>query len=403
MRRRLNIVLGVLVLAWAIPAGAQRGPRGIAGPSDPSSGSPYVPFSSPAQVYSGISGAGRPVTGDGTGGYRTGREGVYYSGPNPKQGWNLNWGSRANGAAVRFGIIPPLRPIWDIHLRDTQICLAGDGNYYMTGSSGDNIWDTNDGVELWRSQDLTSWQYLGLVWDLHTDATWAKPSRYVWAPEIHFIKGNFYIVYSSGGGPGGAGSGSGILISVTGKPTGPYRNTVPADTRLAPGIDPTLFVDDDGKVYFTNRGGGIIWQMKDDLSGFVDQGRVIQFDPPPDGSYNRATIAQEGATIFKANGKYYLSGAAFYHGRYSSVCGIADSIYGPYHDWHEAVPCGGGGGYFQDKAGNWWCSLFGNDDESPWREKPGLVRIEFSPDLRIHIAPIQPDFVLVESARRHLP
>ena len=33
--------------------------------------------------------------------------------------------------------------------------------------------------------------------------------------------------------------------------------------------------------------------MKDDLSGFVDQGRVIQFDPPPDGSYNRATIAQE--------------------------------------------------------------------------------------------------------------
>jgi hypothetical protein len=41
--------------------------------------------------------------------------------------------------------------------------ISNDGNYYMTGASGDNIWDRNDGVELWRSSDLHQWDYLGLV------------------------------------------------------------------------------------------------------------------------------------------------------------------------------------------------------------------------------------------------
>ena len=62
----------------------------------------------------------------------------------------------------------------------------------MTGSTGENIWAFNDGVELWRSPDLKRWTYLGLVWSLDNDATWEKrtrllhekPVRTIWAPEI---------------------------------------------------------------------------------------------------------------------------------------------------------------------------------------------------------------------------
>jgi hypothetical protein len=39
----------------------------------------------------------------------------------------------------------------------------------------------------------------------------------------------------------------------------------------------------------------------------------------------------------------------------------------------------------------------------PWREKPGMVRIEFAEDGRIRVARDQPDFVLQESARQKLP
>jgi hypothetical protein len=135
--------------------------------------------------------------------------------------------------------------------------------------------------------------------------------------------------------------------------------------------------------------------MKPDLSGFDGDPIQVTYS---DNSHH-GSPAGEGASLFKANGKYYIGGASTVSGRYSSVDAMADTIAGPYHDWEEAVPCGGGGNFFQDKEGNWWCTYFGNDDQSPWREKPGIVKIEFDSKGLIHIAKKQPDFVLIESAR----
>jgi hypothetical protein len=347
------------------------------------------------EAFSGISGPGHPVVGDGYGGYRTGREGTMYAGSDPaKPGW-LPLGDRARGTAVRDGIIPPLRPIWELHLRDTIINQGGDGFYYMTGSSGDNIWDVTSGIELWRSKDLKTWDYVGLVWSFAKDATWEKNARYVWAPEIHYVRGNYYFAYCVNGGQGG---GTGILKSSTGKPEGPYVYALASGTRLGGGIDATLFEDDDGSVYFTSGGGGTIRKMLPDLSAVDGPPHNVEFEKPADGSWTRNNIAQEGASLFKHNGIYYLGGAAFYQNRYSSVAAMSTNIYGPYKNWHEAVPCGGGGNYFKGPDGFWYCTYFGNDDQSPWREKPGLVRIDFEPDGRIKIADEQPAFALREGA-----
>jgi xylan 1,4-beta-xylosidase len=345
--------------------------------------------------YSGVSGPGRPVSGTGYGGYRTGREGVMYRGPDPKAGW-LDFGQRALGTAVANGLLPPLRPIWDVHIRDTSICLADDGFYYMTGSTGDNIWDLNDGVELYRSADLKTWDYLGLVWSVDRDGTWEKQFRCVWAPEIHFVQHQFVIAYCMAVGlAGGQGGGTGLLVSKSGRPEGPYVNPVVADRPLTGGIDATVFEDDDGSVYFTNGAGGALHRMKPDLSAFDGPPLRTQIIADPGGP---TRVGHEGAAMFKANGKYYLTAADTYKGRYSSIAAISETIAGPYRHVHEAVPCGAGGGYFKDKDGNWWCTYFGNDDQSPWREKPGIVRIDFDSDGRITIADDQPAFVLQPGA-----
>jgi hypothetical protein len=349
-------------------------------------------------VFSGISGPGHRVVGDGYGGYRTGREGTMYRGLEPaKPGW-LDFGNRALGTAVRDGIIPPLRPIWELHLRDTIINRGGDGCFYMTGSSSDNIWDVTSGIELWRSKDVRNWDYLGLVWSFAKDATWEKGARYVWAPEIHYVRGNYYIAYCVSGGRGG---GTGILKSKSGKAEGPYVNALASGTRIGGGIDATLFEDEDGSVYFTSGGGGSIQKMLPDLSGGDGPAQSIRFDKPGDGSWTRGSIAQEGASLFKHRGIYYLGGAAFYRGRYSSVVARSTNIYGPYMHWQEAVPCGGGGNYFQGPDRCWYCTYFGNDDQSPWREKPGIVRIDFEPDGSIKIADEQPAYVLRQGAATH--
>ncbi len=65
-------------------------------------------------------------------------------------------------------------------------------------------------------------------------------------------------------------------------------------------------------------------------------------------------------------------------------------------NWKEAVSCGGGAVCFRDKEGNWWDAYFGNDSQSPIREKPDIVMINFENDGKIHAAKDQPTFVLMK-------
>lgn len=328
------------------------------------------------------------------------------SGPGAKHTaqWT-NYNSKCTGSAVKDGLIPNIKPlISDMQLRDTIVILGGDGNYYLTGSSGANIWDFNDGIELWRSPDLQKWDYVGEVWSFDKDGTWEKawhwhrkPVRAIWAPEIHYIKrlNNYFITICMP--PGNRG----ILKSTTGKPNGPYVNALDDDHYFKGGIDATLFEDDDGKVYFTSGGASMIQLMNDDLSGTIGEPHHIEYEKPADGYWARGSIAMEGASLFKRNGIYYLGGAAFYKGRYSSVVAMSTNVFGPYKNWEEAVPCGGGTDYFQDKQGTWWDAYFGNDDQSSFREKPAIVKIDFDKDGKIFVADEQPVFVLQTGMDTH--
>ena len=377
-------------------------------------GDPYAPAATTAQTqvtdfhklypYSGISGPGLPVEGDGSGGWRSGPNGVTYQGNHPKPYFHIVTSGLTTRSAVTSGMLPPIKPLMEVQVRDTVMTVGGDGNYYMTGSTGENIWAFNDGVELWRSPDLKTWTYMGLVWSLEKEGTaWEKqtrtmhdkPVRDIWAPEIHYIHHNYFICLSMA--PGGIG----LLKSSTGRPEGPYVNalTVDADKPLANGIDATLFEDDDGKVYFTYAGGNHIALMKDDLSGLAEPFHtVVLADPDHDPAHHAARcvgrgmndFGTEGAVLFKANGTYYLGAADFPSGRYSTMLAMSKNIYGPYHGRHEAVPTAGGTGIFKDKQGRWWTTYFGNDEQAPWREKPGLVMVDFAPDGKVVVARHQP-------------
>ena len=62
----------------------------------------------------------------------------------------------------------------------------------------------------------------------------------------------------------------------------------------------------------------------------------------------------------------------------------------PIEKRHESIPCGGGTGFFKDKEGNWWCSYFGNDSQSHFREKIGFIRADFTSDGLVYPAKEQP-------------
>lgn len=284
---------------------------------------------------------------------------------------------QSGGQYIDLGIIaggeyvdlPRIQPLFDFPVRDTSICLGPDGVYYLTGTTGwPTWWQTNEGIRVWRSGDLRSWEPLGLVWGFERDGTWQRPvkedRRAVWAPEIHYLKGTFWLTYCLNW-PGG---GTGILRSTTGRAEGPYEDVSP-DGPITAEIDASLFEDDDGAVYFLYQNGKIA-RMRDDMTGLAEEPRLLV-------PSNAPHVGFEGAAMAKIDGRYHLICAEFLGDppQYHCMAASAESVYGPYGPRYLAVPHGGHNVFFRDRDGSWWSTFFGNDALAPFRERPAILRI----------------------------
>jgi xylan 1,4-beta-xylosidase len=293
--------------------------------------------------------------------------------------------------------LPGLRKLMDTPVRDTSICRSRDGTWYLTGTV-QPFYGFNEGIKLWRSKDTVAWEPLGFVWKYGASA-WHKPyldkKKSIWAPEVHYLKGTFWLTYSLPGWDGtGKTSGTGLLKSTTGKPEGPYEDMQPNE-RLGDEIDASLFQDDDGTVYFLWHSGKIA-KMKPDMSGLAEPYHWLKTtasDPNPKhhsglcaGIFGRNSfdhVGYEGMFLFKANGRYYLSCAENFEGRYSCAIATSTNLYGPYSERYEALPHAGHNTFFKDEQGQWWSTYFGSDGNAPWQERPGVLPIEFDGDGRV--------------------
>jgi parallel beta-helix repeat protein len=305
--------------------------------------------------------------------------------------------------------IPNVKPLFPYHLRDVAISRGAGESYYLTGTTDDN-WGVAEGIRVWESKDLENWEMLGengFVWTFARDASndaqreikmkEGRLIRGIWAPEVHFINNNYWITYSVSGGYG-----SGLLRSKTGSPEGPYED-IKKDGPLVPGIDATLFKDVDGTVWYI-WGPGNMKKLKADLSGFADKNPPVF---PKDA--NGKEVGYEGVNMYYRDGIYYLMAAEWNcegplkghlygnsdvnrrsaDGRYDCMVAMSKSITGPYSPAYIALSHGGHNIIFDDKDGNIWSTMFGNDEAAgPFRERPALVRMKMDSEKRI--VPVMP-------------
>lgn len=291
--------------------------------------------------------------------------------------------------------MPEVKAILDVPLRDVSIGRGGDGYYYLTGTLGPEFMTNNEGIKLWRSKDLKKWDALGLVWSIEKDGTWQKQwtqkngvkRRAVWAPEFHYMNGNYYIAYCI------TGLGTGLLKSKSGKAEGPYVSVNTPDAPLTRSIDASLFQDDDGQVYFLY-GDGEIAKMNKEMTALTTQPAPLRCSVPDnDIEHHHPSrpctdmyhVGFEGVYMFKRNGKYYLSCAERYYERYHCMTAEADNIMGPYTARYVSVPYAGHNTFFQDNSGQWWSTMFGNDPDAPIQKLAGIIPITF--DKNGHIMP----------------
>ena len=261
-------------------------------------------------------------------------------------------------------------PALDIPMRDCQV-INVDGTYYMTGTSGPDFWDNSKDIHVYRSEDTVNWEDLGAVWDYGTQATWQKKVANddripFWSPEIHYLKGNFYICYSLGFWGRFCG---GLLKSTTGLPQGPYEDVT--DSALVDYIDSSMFEDDDGTVYFLYSDGQIA-EINDELTGFTEDFRLLC-------AADGIPVGFEGCYITKINGLYYLTSSLYntyknsagkiVYTSYDCVYAVSDNIYGPYSERRLLMRGGGHGSLFADEEGNMYLTHF-----ITWM-KPGITRL----------------------------
>ena len=215
-------------------------------------------------------------------------------------------------------------PILPGYHPDPSITRVGD-DYYLVNSTF--IWFP--GLPIYHSKDLVNWKLIGHALDRPdmVDLTGLADLLGIYAPTIRYHDGLFYIIttctYCEGN------------FYITAKdPSGPWSD--PIWLKDAPGIDPSLFWDDDGKCYYTGSGPVVKedWPTQRDIyiqeldlaqKKLVGEPKHLTF-----GHANNASFT-EGPHIYKRNGKYMLMVAEGGTGdAHAMTIHHSDSIYGPY-------------------------------------------------------------------------
>src|SRR5690606_17675582 len=118
---------------------------------------------------------------------------------------------------------------------------AANGKFYLVAST----FAFFPGIPVFESEDLVHWEQVGSA--IHRpgqlDVDGLGMSRGVFAPAIEYHDGTFYVVNTS------VDAGGNFFVAAK-DPAGPWSDPVWLPT--IGGIDPSLFFDDDGKVYILN-------------------------------------------------------------------------------------------------------------------------------------------------------
>jgi xylan 1,4-beta-xylosidase len=206
---------------------------------------------------------------------------------------------------IRNPVLPGFHP-------DPSILRVG-ADYYIANST----FEWYPGVRVHHSTDLVGWRPLGgiLTERRLLDLTGADDSAGIWAPDLSYVDGQFYLVYTNVGSLGaGYWDAQNYLITAPDL-AGPWSDPVVLHAR---GFDPSLFHDPDGSSWLLsmtadwrigrNHFAGIQIQRYDRAARrLVGEERLI-FQGTPAG-------LTEGPHLYHKDGWYYLvtaEGGTFY-------------------------------------------------------------------------------------------
>ncbi|MEV5014524.1 family 43 glycosylhydrolase [Streptomyces sp. NPDC053780] len=236
-----------------------------------------------------------------------------------------------------------------------------------------------------------------------------------WAPELHYVRGTWYIVACMGDHSRKVGS---FMLVSEGGVEGPYRlvegnREKPFGDSFIGGpsfIEPGAYHHIDGSLYSEGDDAWLVLhndlyaRFRDDMEDIVPATDLPRFRQTP---YSPEPYL-EGAYVFKYRGRYYLVHAAWDRtsrnadgstryaydppgtGRtqyqYDAVVAVSDRFEGPYSERWTAGVGAGHNNFFTDRRGDLWATFFRNPNFGHWADPsrvddaavPGVVRLEWT-------------------------
>ena len=250
---------------------------------------------------------------------------------------------------------------------DPSVCRVGEDYYLVTST-----FEYFPGLPIFHSRDLVHWRQIGHVIDRPSQLSLdgLRYSKGLYAPTIRYHDGTFYVINTLV--PNDTEPYFGNFIVTATNPDGPWSDPYWLDD--APGIDPSLFFDDDGRVWYTgNRippeGAAYsthreIWLQELDLT-------TMQLTGPRyalwDGAAKNA-IHPEAPHIYRIDDMYYLliaeGGTDLYH---AVTIARSENVTGPYESCHRnpilthrdrghfsPIAATGHADLVQTQNGEWW-------------------------------------------------
>ncbi len=241
---------------------------------------------------------------------------------------------------------------------DPSICRAGEDYYVVTST-----FEYFPGIPIYHSRNLVNWELRGYCLEdasaLALDGCAASGG--VYAPTIRYHEGTFFVTSTNVTDKGNFIIHTKDLEKGWSKPVWVKQG----------GIDPSLFFDDDGKVYYTTSlcpdGENVeIWvsEVNPYTGEMLSEARLL--------SKGCGGKNPEAPHLYKIDGTYYLmlaeGGTEYCH---SETIQRAKQVYGPYEpcphnpivthrdQTRDNIHCIGHGDLVEDQNGNWWMVCLG--------------------------------------------
>jgi alpha-N-arabinofuranosidase len=239
---------------------------------------------------------------------------------------------------------------------DPSVIRVGE-DYYMAASSFEYM----PGLPIFHSRNLTDWRQIGHALNRRSqiDLSTRKSSEGIYAPTLRYHQGVFYLITTDV-----MGIGNFYITSVN--PAGPWSDPICIPYG---NIDPSLLLDDDGKVYVTVQSGADAESHIIQYEIDITTGQALT--EPIAIAHGDGGVWTEGPHLYHIGSHYYLLCACGGTGRdHRTLVYRAEGPYGPFERMtepmltHNALPAHpiqntGHAELVEDTRGDWWAFFLG--------------------------------------------